>query len=261
MRTDAQFIGLFFVFTIVLVIGYLSVTGQFFTSQSLSILTPLQNLFKASGGGVMSTNTVKPMLIYELDNINMYILYFFSGIFVFSKLKEWKSIGIYDAFTIVYLLAFTGITYASYAIGIRAIIPYRWLLFSVLIIGYPVASGLLVVLGRMSSVRLRLASFMVVIFVLSFTTLISTTINTDAPLYGQSTPNKYSLSVSDLNALSFQKEKMDTSHIMTVYGNPYILYENPAKGNGNYFIISDIEYRNLTRIYYNGKLDIYLHSA
>jgi hypothetical protein len=142
--------------------------------------------------------TVRNFAQFEIDNIGIYILFFFAILGGFSWLerldKDKKSI----------LLAASGLTiiaYGSGLIGFKTILPERWLAFLPIILAPLAASGYCFL--KRSSRKIRLA-LPLVILLFTFFMVVSSPSNLDADnqvFYPETAPPRASFKESEITAI------------------------------------------------------------
>lgn len=216
--------------------------------------TPAFKSVSESMSVTLATN--KPLIVYELDNLGIYVIYF---LFLISALKYSSKFDRNDSkkfFIYLYISVFVLISYISFMLGIKAIIPHRWLFFASLLIGYPAADGLHIILLKFKNLY-KIPIIFCVIFILSFSMIISTTINADSPVYGKYYSQQHSLKNSDIHLNNFMVNYIDKDY--QVYGNPFMPINDPNIKVIKGFILTHYKFNDLIYIdvYTNNNLHIY----
>jgi hypothetical protein len=92
--------------------------------------------------GVLGLTSSKPTIIFELESLNSYIYYLFLIIAIFYFIKYFNKLNTTKFFiltSVTIIIIFINLGYVS---GLKALLPYRWALFSALLISYPVIEGI-----------------------------------------------------------------------------------------------------------------------
>lgn len=138
-------------------------------------------------------------IVYNLDNLNFYLLLFVSGMGLLYEVQVKKDrLVLYAGLSGFFFIAFG---FATQFINLQTVIPYRWFLFGTLLITLP-ASALLARVFNSSSVWLKLLAA-ASISVYLFFGIANTENNRDSPLYGLATTELYELTSSEYHGLSF----------------------------------------------------------
>lgn len=246
------------IFTVILVVAYLTSTGYFFESQTSSFISKLTTV---NNGAIMSLSSSKPLLVYELDNAGLYVLYFLMITCALSWSKVLKQISYKQILIFSIAAIFIVVSYSTYILGLTTLIPYRWLLFSMLFIGVIASEGLLKI-SRISTSFISLLILLPIIFGFSFLTITSTTISPDSPLY--STDNYYSMHFS----LTDSESRLLIFNVNNINKNEYILgtayspLDQPIGNLTRCYLISIINIDSASKIYDNNKImSIYYYNS
>lgn len=159
--------------------------------------------------GILKLSSQKSLLIYEFDYIGLYLLYILSifGILQWMKkgLKNYPISTIITSLAVLYLF----IAYISWIMGIKSVIPHRWLLYATIFLVYPASEGISFIVQKIKSVHLKYTTIFIIIALISFFNLNSSIINVDSPLFGKEDAIRMQLKTSEVYSAKFISSKFD----------------------------------------------------
>ena len=159
-------------------------------------------------GGVLSAGPAKSILFYELDNINIYFIYFFAGVGLLLWIKNRENIERRRAVVSLMLISpaiiFLLIGYTLWIISIP-LVSHRCIFLALISLMVPASYAFLQIM-RNATVRNGIFAC-IIITLFFFSGVINTEYNIDSPLYNKQLA-VYNLRSSEWNAVQFSTQKV-----------------------------------------------------
>jgi hypothetical protein len=168
-------------------------------------------------GQFQLSSSYRSTTVYNLDHLNLHLLYFLSGLGILRELQSRQSK--IDIYTGIVGLGFALFGYLPQALGIEVLLGHRWLLFASLLLIFPASSTLLLLIhNRHTIVRTLLFVGIAVYFLLA---LGSPANNLDSPLYGKEFVIPFKITHSDYAGLSYLHDlteaRLTTDRYLCIY--------------------------------------------
>ncbi len=167
----------------------------------------IQGLTKAIFSGDSSlrlASSHRDVTVYTLDQLNFYVLLGLAGLDVIRQL--WFRRDRLNLYAGVLGLAFVGFGYATQAVGLLNVLPYRWFLFGTLLLVFPASSTFVRLFHRRAPwVRGAACLLLAAYFFIGLT---NTEANRDHPLYGEDVTQLFELTASEYAGLLRLEEVM-----------------------------------------------------
>lgn len=169
-----------------------------------------RNLSTTSSKGLLSSTSYKPSTLYELENINVYILYIIAGLGILYLIKNLLKTTFKNSNTILAIMSisfcFLGIGHIFWFTGIQ-FVPHRWILLgAVLICGFG-AYFITLTTGRF---QYRGVLFCLALILLVFTVgIFNSEYNVDNPQLSKNV-TVYNLRQSEWEAMQFSLQTIPT---------------------------------------------------
>jgi hypothetical protein len=141
------------------------------------------------------TPEVRSLVHFEIDNIGTYCLYFLA---ILGGLSWLRRLDHGKASILAGAAGLSVFTYGSVLMGSRAVLPERWVAFSFVVLAFIAADGYYF-LGRFLR-KGRTVFLILVIFLLTFSMVISSNSNVDSPIYFPEEFSRKSVTESEMRA-------------------------------------------------------------
>jgi hypothetical protein len=204
--------------------------------------------------GVLGLTSSKPTIIFELESLNSYIYYLFLIIAIFYFIKYFNKLNTTKFFiltSVTIIIIFINLGYVS---GLKALLPYRWALFSALLISYPVIEGIFFLTNKIKRIEIKyiLLSFIVLLLIISISFNVS--INEDFNAEYTYQIQRSGLTLSDISMQNFIDSNIHDDGY--TYGLIYRPFHHLSLYKYNLYQENEIS--NISTMYNNGKLYIHL---
>jgi len=158
----------------------------------------------ADSSSIQLASSHRDVLVYTLDQLNFYALLGLAGLEMMRQI--WRRTDRLNLYASLLGLAFVLFGYATQAMNLLGIMPYRWFLFGNLLLVFPASSAFANLFQRRSYwVRIAAVGMIVLYF---FTGLTNTEVNRDRPLYGKEITQLFELTSSEYAGLLTLQEAM-----------------------------------------------------
>jgi hypothetical protein len=158
----------------------------------------------ADSSSIQLASSHRDVLVYTLDQLNFYALLGLAGLEMIRQI--WRRTDRLNLYASLLGLAFVLFGYATQAMNLLGIMPYRWFLFGNLLLVFPASSAFANLFQRRSYwVRIAAVGMIVLYF---FTGLTNTEVNRDRPLYGKEITQLFELTSSEYAGLLTLQEAM-----------------------------------------------------
>lgn len=196
-RTLIGFAILVFIFTVTQWMYY----GDFVFDRTVK---GLANAIFADSSSIQLASSHRDVLVYTLDQLNFYALLGLAGLEMMRQIgRRTDRLNLYAS---LLGLAFVLFGYATQAMNLLGVMPYRWFLFGNLLLVFPASSAFANLFQRRSYwVRIAAVGMIVLYF---FSGLINTEVNRDRPLYGKEITQLFELTPSEYAGLLTLQEAM-----------------------------------------------------
>lgn len=164
----------------------------------------LANAIFADSPSIQLASSHRGVLVYTLDQLNFYALLGLAGLEMMRQI--WRRTDRLNLYASLLGLAFVLFGYATQAMNLLGVMPYRWFLFGNLLLVFPASSAFANLFQRRSYwVRIAAVGMIVLYF---FTGLTNTEVNRDRPLYGKEITQLFELTSSEYAGLLTLEEAM-----------------------------------------------------
>jgi len=164
----------------------------------------LANAIFADSSSIQLASSHRDVLVYTLDQLNFYALLGLAGLEMMRQI--WRRTDRLNLYASLLGLAFVLFGYATQAMNLLGVMPYRWFLFGNLLLVFPASSAFANLFQRRSYwVRIAAVGMIVLYF---FTGLTNTEVNRDRPLYGKEITQLFELTSSEYAGLLTLQETM-----------------------------------------------------
>lgn len=229
------------------------------------------------------TPKVRSLIHFEIDNIGTYGLYFLA---ILGSLSWLKRLDQGKASILAGAAGLSVFTYGSVLMGFGAVLPERWVAFLFVVLAFIAADGYYF-LGRFLR-KGRTVFLILIIFLLTFSMVISSNSNVDSPIYFPEEFSRKSVTESEMRAaqvaasvsngtlyadelylpyfiwslrmrpISLDLEKFDSHAVngLMVIRRP--IYHRLTKTSGD---VSEDIFNNTNKVYSNGQVEMFYSEA
>jgi hypothetical protein len=161
----------------------------------------LVNAIFTGDSSIQLASSYRDVMVYTMDQLNFYVLLGLAGLDIVRQLFPRNDLKVdrLNLYAGLLGLAFVAFGYATQAIGLQGVLPYRWFLFGTLLLVFP-ASCAFASLFHVKSRWVRVVAVGIVI-VYFFIGLTNTENNRDHPFYGYAVTQRFELSRSEYAGL------------------------------------------------------------
>lgn len=206
LKTD----GVYFMSPSLLILFFVALIGYWIFSAHLFFENQIHSLLIDSETtiGMLKLQSQKSIYVYEYDYISTYIIYIF---YIFGVLRWAKEPpkNMLKYAVVTSSLIFLFVAYSAWILGIKTIIPHRWLFYAAIFISFPAAEGFMWALAKLKTLGMRNVVIFITIFLLTITTLTNAIINVDSPLLGKEDSIRLQLKASETTSAKFINNTFD----------------------------------------------------
>jgi hypothetical protein len=196
-RSLVGFAILVFIFTLTQWMYY----GDFVFDRTIK---GLANAIFADSSSIQLASSNRDVLVYTLDQLNFYALLGLAGLEMMRQM--WCTTDRLNLYASFLGLGFVVFGYATQAMNLLGVMPYRWFLFGNLLLVFPASSAFANLFHRRSHWVRVAAVVMIVLYF--FSGLTNTEVNRDRPLYGKGITQLFELTSSEHAGLLTLQEAM-----------------------------------------------------